>query len=254
MKLDFVKHTEDKLSTLPGVTFVVDAQDDTQLSVQSSLESYSTEVMTPNQCDVPVDYNPNKPKIMYQSLPFERLVIEENDTSVVKWTFYLNSISISTPTVGARMMNEFIMLLDQVESNDYLEIWAPSFIDEFFAVGMFNLLQTKLQDATLCKRTRIHAPYILCTGGALFLTLPCEKTTSDNMYCRISPPSVFAAGTHLDGISGITQQLDLFKQIYAQFISSGLLTKEEYEALMKNQQCIVLFGKDLAARLNNHQK
>lgn len=255
MKLDFVKRTEDKLSSLPGSTVVVDAQDDTRVLTRPSLESYSTEAMIPTQnCDTPAGGDQNELRYTYRNLPFERLVIEEGDTSVVKWTFYLNLLNMSHFVFGNEMMNEFVLLLDQVTSNDYLEIWAPSYIDEFLAVGMYNLLQEKLKDVTLCKRTRIHGPYILCTGGALFLTLPCEKTISDNMFCEISPPSVFAAGAHLDGISGINQQVDLFKQIYIQFTSCGLLTKTEYDQLMEDQQCIILFGKGLADRLNSIQK
>ena len=249
MKLDFVKCAEDKLSALPGSTLVVDAQDDTRVLSQSSLESYSAETMVPNQnCDQPAEVS-NVPRTTYRNLPFERLVIEEGGTSVVKWTFYLNLLHMCHPMIGDEITNEFILLLDQVSSNDYMEIWAPSYIDEFFAIGMFNLLQEKLKDRALCRRTRIHAPYILCTGGALFLTLPCKKTISDNMYCRISPPSVFAAGTHLDGISGINQQVDLFKQIYMQFTACGLLTKNEYAALMEDQRTIMLFGKGLVERL-----
>lgn len=253
MKLDFVKRTEDKLSALPGATLVVDAQDDTKVLPQSSLESYSTEAMVPNQnCDQPAD-GQVMPRTTCRNLPFERLVIEEGDTSVVKWTFYLNTVNMCHPMIGNEMMNEFILLLDQVTSNDYLEIWAPSYIDEFFAVGMYNIFQKKLKDVALCKRTRIHGPYILCTGGALFLTLPCEKTISDNMFCEISPPSVFAAGAHLDSVAGITQQMDLFKQIYIQFTSCGLLTKTEYDQLMEDQQCVILFGKGLADRLSSIQ-
>ena len=255
MKLDFVKQTEDKLTSLPGTVTVVDAQDDTKIFTQSSLESYSTEAMIPNKNeDTPVNQGcGSQMSLIYRSLPFERLVIEEGDQSVVKWTFYLNSLNIGSAPLASAMMNEFVLLLDQVSSNDYLEIWAPSFIDEFFAVGMYNLLMEKLKDAELCKKTRIHSPYILNTGGALFLALPCKKTTSDHMYCRISPPSVFAAGAHLDGISGITQQVDLFKQIYIQLTSCGLLNKTDVERLIEDQRCVILCGRTLSELLAKQQ-
>lgn len=237
-----------QLSELPGDAFTVDAAEDRD--PVDALESYGVETLNAG----PPDKGPSEEQaaLMYKTLPFERIAIPEGGSEVVKWTFFLNSVC-GTPMLTKGMANEFSLLADQIEPDDYVEIWGPSFMDEFFAVGVWSIIRSKVLASSHPDRIRVHAPYILNTGAALFLTFPCIKTVSPYMYCRITTPTVFAVGSHLDSMSGATQQVGLFQRIYDLFLSRGLITEKEYDLLMDNQTAISIYGDELARRLNASQ-
>lgn len=161
----------------------------------------------------------------------------------------MNAVSADPATIKT-ITNEFSMLMSQVDKLDYVDIWAPSMMQEFFAIGLWSVINTHLQSPEAKERTCVHAPYTLNTGATLFFALPCQKTLSSYMHCRITAPVVFAIGGHLDTISGTEQQIESFQQIYKELLKCHLLTQEEVDILLNEQRGLLLYGDQLLGRFS----
>ena len=258
MKLEFINDPALKLSNLPGDSITVDAVQEPEIpEVTSSLESYDATVPQQNCPDTPPDSDgvPGEPPMFYRKLPFERVVLEEEPSldgsapkTVVKWTFFLNT---TMPAFQPRVLNEFALLMQQVQPGDYVDIWAPSFADtDLIASGMISVILDYLQRTGNTETTIVHAPYCLNTGAALFLTLPCKKSVSPYMYCRITPPEVFAVGVHRDVVSGVEQQIGVYEAMLKRLVDAKIISDKDLIEILNSQKTIFVYGDHLVKQLS----
>ena len=229
MKLDLVRETI--LSTLPGDVVVKEGFDDTVDAPTFSAESlYSNQDL--NNGDVPVS---NSRSIVYMHLPFERNLVGES----TKWTFFLNTINLTD-----KMVNTFVMLMQQVSDNDTVVIHGPSFIDIHFACAIWSAIK-------MCrnKEITIVSPYCLTTPAAFIMTAAKWRVLSTKMFFHLTPPMVFAVGNHRDVATGKGAQMDIYERMYRELKAIGLLTNEEYQDIMTKQTSITVAGEVAFRRL-----
>ena len=232
MKLDLVKDAV--LATLPGDVEIRDGFDDTVGKSSTSMESFAP---------MPPQAGPNedrpRPPIMYMHLPFERVTLEGK----VKWTFFLNTLKMTD-----KMVNTFVMLMQQVSVKDEVLIHGPAFIDAHLACAIWSTIKMNK-----CENITISSPYCLCTPAAFILTACNNRVLSEVMYFHITPPMVFAVGNHRDVATGKQAQIDIYERMYAELRAIKLITPEEYQDIITRQTSITVGGREAFERLMQNE-
>ena len=128
---------------------------------------------------------------------------------------------------------------------------SASFADtDLIASGMISVILDYLQRTGNAETTIVHAPYCLNTGAALFLTLPCKKSVSPYMYCRITPPEVFAVGVHRDVVSGVEQQIGAYEAMLKRLVDAKIISDKDLIEILNSQKTIFVYGDHLMKQLS----
>ena len=244
MKLNILK--EAVLSTLPGESYTQPAKTEEQNTSSVSLEGYGVNIPRPNTKDggdEPTEAlaAPKQHPLVCRCLPYVSVVVESTEEAPehTEWTFFLNGVLLLTPPV-----NEFCVLMRTIKPEDEVLIYGPSFINIDHALSICNSIE-----ACPCKNITINSPYCLNIGASLFLATGRNHPVSPFMYASITTPVVFAYGSHLDSKSSVEYGTYLYMQLYNKLLQRGILTKEEYSSLTKNQKAVTIYGPELANRV-----